>query len=312
MEAADLYIGSTQALCDHAAAVTGMPTRRYANGVGELMGIVADRAVRRPRAPGPLRIGYFSGTTTHDEDWATVEPAVAATLRAHDDVELWLGGHLRTGPGLEEFGDRVRRLPMLPWHELPGVLRDVDINLAPLVPGNRFNEAKSAIKWSEAALVGTPTVATPTQPYRELVEDGLSGFLPVDAAAWAPALDLLVGDAAERARMGSRARREALLRLSPALQARAYLSALHEAARRRAADGPREVTSGWERVADDEPWQAHTLEPYTLGGVRVHAPAPPPSRLGRLARRAATVYRTEGAAALARRGAAAVRRRLRR
>ena len=39
---------------------------------------------------------------------------------------------------------------MQPWRELPGLLRDLDVNLAPLEldlgEGGRFNEAKSAIK----------------------------------------------------------------------------------------------------------------------------------------------------------------------
>ena len=90
---------------------------------------------------------------------------------------MWLGGLLERGPALAPFAGRIVRLPLRPWHELPGVLRDVDINLAPLVPGTVFNDAKSAIKWLEAALVGTPTVATSSEPFREPIDHGRTGLL---------------------------------------------------------------------------------------------------------------------------------------
>lgn len=80
MEAADMFIGSTDELCRHASSVTGLPSRRFANGVGTLLGQASDEALMLERTPGPLRIGYFSGTTTHDADWASVEPAVIAVM----------------------------------------------------------------------------------------------------------------------------------------------------------------------------------------------------------------------------------------
>ena len=42
---------------------------------------------------------------------------------------------------------------------LPALISEVDINLAPLVD-SIFNRAKSEIKWIEAALVKVPTVAS--------------------------------------------------------------------------------------------------------------------------------------------------------
>src|SRR5690606_18354725 len=110
------------------------------------------------------------------------------------DVELWLGGLLEPGPGVAALGRRLVRTPMRPWWELPDVLRDVDVNLAPLAPGGRFNEAKSAIKWLEAALVGTPTIATPTQPFREAIEPGVTGLLATTHDEWVEALGRLVDD----------------------------------------------------------------------------------------------------------------------
>ena len=92
-------------------------------------------------------------------------------LDRHPEVELWLGGHLPDSPDARPASATgCVRLPFLPWLELPAVLRDLDVNLSPLAPGSRFNEAKSAIKWLEAALCATPTVASPTAPFREAID----------------------------------------------------------------------------------------------------------------------------------------------
>lgn len=306
MEAADLYVGSTEALCRHAADLTGLPARRFANGVGMLMARRSEAALRRARTPGPLRIGYFSGTTTHDEDWARVEPGVLAFMGERPDAELWLGGHLVPTAALAEVAGRVRRLPMLPWYELPGRLRDLDINLAPLVPGSIFNEAKSAIKWLESALVATPTVATPTQPFREAIDAGRTGLLATDAPEWHAALRRLADDDVERARIGTLARREALLTYSPHRQARVYRQILRDAlevAQDRAANR----TSTWEPVFDDEPLSAADawVEPYR-DGTQERPSLLPRTRLTRDLEATVRVLRAAGV-----RGAAGkIRRRL--
>jgi glycosyltransferase involved in cell wall biosynthesis len=262
MEACDAYVGSTELLCEHAAAVTGLPSHRWANGVGTLLAQASDAALARPRTPGPVRIGYFSGTTTHDHDWAAVEPAVLEVMRRHPEVELWLGGHLTPTPALEEVASRVRRLPFVTWYELADLLRDLDVNLAPLELGGRFNEAKSAIKWLEAALVAVPTVASPTQPFREVVRDGANGRLARDHDEWVQALETLVSDHPERRRLGERARRDALLELSPHLQGRRYLALLERVRDTVAASGHR-APSDWTPEVTDEPFQDAPLQPYT-------------------------------------------------
>jgi len=43
--ACDLYLGSTLMLCEHAEAVTGLPARRLANGVGTVLAQASDAAV---------------------------------------------------------------------------------------------------------------------------------------------------------------------------------------------------------------------------------------------------------------------------
>ncbi|MDP1819356.1 MAG: glycosyltransferase [Acidimicrobiales bacterium] len=282
MEACDAFVGSTELLCNHARAVTGLPAHRFANGVGLLLARRCDLALRRPRADGPLRVGYLSGTTTHDRDWAQVEPAVLEVLDRHPDAELWLGGHLTPSPAVERLGPRLRRLPMVDWRALPEVLRDLDVNLAPLEPLGRFNEAKSAIKWLEAALCATPTIASPTQPFVECIDPGVNGFLADTPGEWAAALDGLLGDELLRARVGARARRDALLRWSPHRQGARYLEILR-ATRAAVAAGRPGRTSTFEPVVLDEPAVPSPLDPYQDAPAPALVPPPGP-RLPRLRR----------------------------
>ncbi|QDB78475.1 glycosyltransferase [Georgenia sp. 311] len=314
MEAADMFIGSTTELCRHTTAVTGLPSRRFANGVGTLLAQASDDALQRPRAEGPLRVGYFSGTNTHDADWAAVEPAVREVLEAHPDVELWLGGLVEPTSALDGLAHRVRRLPFVGWTELPGLLRDVDIALAPLTERSRFNEAKSAIKWLEAALVETPVVASPTEPFREAIDHGRTGFLAAGHEEWVAALTSLLDDVALRHRVGSQARRDALLRWSPHLQGRVYLENLLAAADHVRREGPRRPTD-WEPVVDDEPLSAADayVEPYALPAPAGRVPAALLSHpLARKAAAARRVYRAEGAREVGRRVVRTLRARVRR
>ncbi|MFL6205014.1 MAG: glycosyltransferase [Acidimicrobiales bacterium] len=264
MESCDAFIGSTPALVAHARDVVGMDAYLFENGVGTALGVASDIALRRPRRPGPLRVGYLSGTTTHDDDWRHVEAAVASVLVQHPDVELWLGGHLTpTESVLAPLGDRVRRLPFMTWVHVPAVLRDLDVNLAPLEPASRFNEAKSAIKWLEAALAGTPTIASPSGPFADAIDDGVTGWLAPDLDSWSAILDRVLGDPDERSLVGARARRAALLRWSPHEQGRRYQAILEQVASR---PRHRQPAATWTPVALDEPPLAMpaALEPYPV------------------------------------------------
>jgi glycosyltransferase involved in cell wall biosynthesis len=281
MEACDAFVGSTHGLIEHAANVTGLPVHRFANGVGMLVAQQSDAALRKARSAGPLRIGYLSGTNTHDHDWAMVEPAVAEVMQRHSDVELWLVGLVEPSAALAPFKGRVKRIGFTAWTALPKVLRDLDINLAPLTSGSRFNEAKSAIKWLEAALVATPTVASPTEPFREAIEAGHNGLLADSLEGWTAAIESLVTDASLRRRLGTRARRDALLRWSPHLQAQTYADILASVLSTSTDTGGRKTSSegGWtDVVAPSEPYVERPLERYELP-QRWSMALPPPVRM---------------------------------
>lgn len=260
-EQCDFFIGSTHTVSAEAERLMGIPARTFDNSVPALLARASEEALSEPRQPGPPRIGFFSGTKTHDADWASIEPAVASVMRQRPDVELWLGGHVEPTAALDDMSDRIIRLPFLPWYELPTALRNIDICLAPLTE-SIFNESKSAIKWLEAALVATPTIASPTEPFRDAIDDGLTGILARGVEDWSAAMLSLLDDPLRREAMGRRAQRSALLSRSLALSGRAYQDIIREAWIHVARHGHRAPSTFPPVVNDEPPTELAFIEPY--------------------------------------------------
>jgi glycosyltransferase involved in cell wall biosynthesis len=207
-----LFIGSTPALVE-AAEKLGLTSFLVPNSLGTEVALLSQAAINASRearaereAQGTCRIGYLSGSITHDHDWAVVEPAIARVLARHPRAELWIVGPLQLGGAIEPDHPRVKRLDFRPYQELPRLQAELDIVLAPLEPDLEFSEAKSAVKWLEAAAVGRPMVASPTGPFREVIEDGVNGMLAAPGE-WEARLDALVTDADLRRAIGRAARR---------------------------------------------------------------------------------------------------------
>jgi glycosyltransferase involved in cell wall biosynthesis len=108
-----------------------------------------------------VTLGYLSGSPTHDADLADIAEPLATALERFSQARLLVVGTVALPGPLRRFEEsgRVRRHPYVPWRELPGLIAQVDINLAPLDLTRPFNHAKSEIKFLEAAAVGVPTIA---------------------------------------------------------------------------------------------------------------------------------------------------------
>ena len=184
------------------------------NGLSRRFLEIAD-ANRRATRPGEtVTIGYFSGTATHDEDFAIVAPHLARLLEERPQVTLVIGGKIAIPDTFARFGERVRFEPWRPYAEFIALLGTIDINLAPLDLADPFNTAKSEIKVTEAAAFAVPTVASPIAAYRDVIADGRTGMI-CEGRGWFDALAALVDDEALRRRMGEAIRRDVLATYSP-------------------------------------------------------------------------------------------------
>ena len=154
-----------------------------------------------------IKIGYFSGTKTHQKDFAVVVGGIRRILSEYNNVKLLIGGYLdlKEFPELDKFKDRIETLPWVPWQKLPFNIIKADINIVPLEVGNPFSEAKSELKYFEAALLKIPTIASPTDAFKYAIKDGVNGFLAKDENEWYTKLKNLIENEELRRKIGERA-----------------------------------------------------------------------------------------------------------
>ncbi len=265
---ADACLAPTATLAA-ALAAEGRPSMVVENGFDEETYRASREAVlsrRQEPDDGLVRIGYAAGSRTHQRDFAVAAPAVAAVLREHPEARLVLfrgagrGGdlvHVEEFPELAPLADRIEWRQAVALSRLPEELARFDVNIAPLEVGNAFCEAKSELKYFEAALVGVPTIASPTEPFRSAIRDGETGFLAADHAAWRDAVGRLVGDAVLRRRIGQ--------------------AALHHVLHRYGPEGRREkLAAAFGRLlGDEEPRQVASLPRPVVGGCVASLPVVP-------------------------------------
>lgn len=125
---------------------------------------------------GEITLGYFSGTPTHNHDFAMMAPAIARRMAEDPRVRLLVVGFLELRAGLERFADRITFYPLHDFINLQRLISLVEINLVPLLD-NEFTNCKSELKYFEAAAVGTLSIASPIHTYAGAIDDGVNGYL---------------------------------------------------------------------------------------------------------------------------------------
>jgi glycosyltransferase involved in cell wall biosynthesis/SAM-dependent methyltransferase len=237
MLSADMATVPTEELAIEARRRLGLPALVLPNGYDEHAYRRSRLAMRRHRqkSDSAVRIGYAGGSRTHQRDFAVAADAIAQVLRARPQTQLVLFRDAdRTTPYLdiEEFPafrgleNRIEWRNLVPLSRLPDEIARFDINIAPLEVGNPFCEAKSELKFFEAALVDVPTIASPTGPFRRAIRDGVTGFLAADTARWFEVAIALVDEPDLRYRVARAAHRDVLWTYGPLRRAEAMTSAL--------------------------------------------------------------------------------------
>lgn len=106
-------------------------------------------------------IGYFSGSHSHNRDFALVAEPLASLMRQDPRVILRVVGFLELGGAFEGFEGRVERFELQETADLQWLIGEVNVSISPL-QDNVFTKCKSDLKWFEAAVAGTVTVASPS------------------------------------------------------------------------------------------------------------------------------------------------------
>lgn len=177
---------------------------------------------------GLVRIGYATGSRTHQRDFARVAGVLATLMQERADVRLVLfrepGNHrpvllMNEFPELAPVADQIEWRDMVSLPDLPEETARFDISIAPLEAGTLFCDAKSELKFFEAALAGVASIVSPTTPFRQCVVDGVSGFLADTPEEWETALRTLLDNPDLRRRMADAAYHGSLWYFGPQRQA---------------------------------------------------------------------------------------------
>ena len=232
-------MGATLRLCDGAISTNHflsarieefaqLPTWVVPNFLNHLQ-LERSEEIRRTqhaceRPAGVASIGYFSGTPTHNRDFELVATALAKVMTRHTDIRLLIVGFLDIGPALRGFADRIDILPLTDFLTLQTLIGATSLNIVPLQT-NVFSNSKSELKYFEAAIVETPTLATPTYSFRLAIQDGVNGYL-VDAYDWEDRLEQAVRGDLDLAGVSARGLEHALRWYTPAAQVGAIRDAV--------------------------------------------------------------------------------------
>ncbi len=120
----------------------------------------------------------WAGSASHHDDLLQIVDPIIRITKERDDVRFMFVGMMP---------DELTHIPWpdkCSWYygcEVKYYARFLcdlapDISLAPIV-WNRFNEAKSAIKWMEGTLAGAATIASDMSPYSDAISHCETGML---------------------------------------------------------------------------------------------------------------------------------------
>lgn len=159
---------------------------------------------QRKKRPG-IRIGWVGGAT-HAEDLRLLESVIPAVTSKNKDVRFVfvssaIPDFIKAIPGVEVV-EKWSEILNYPTHIAK---QDFDIGVAPL-RDNKFNRAKSNLRWLEYGALGIPCVASRVGHFAQTINDGEDGLLAATSADFIKHLDALVADSKLRKRIGQAAK----------------------------------------------------------------------------------------------------------
>lgn len=225
----DGAITTNDYLADKIQCFAGIPVSVVPNFLNREQLDISDRiyAVKqseKPRDDGLIHIGYFSGSPSHNRDFAIAAPALEALLEEDPQIGVVVVGFIEIGDALERFGPRVKRVAFQDFVNLQRVIGSVEFNIMPLQV-NAFTNCKSELKYFEAAIVGTLSIASPGYTYAKAIRHGDNGYIS-QAHQWEKTIKDAVSGMKDYQAMAARSHDDARVKYAWFNQRNLILSAL--------------------------------------------------------------------------------------
>lgn len=193
MKQCDAYITSTNTLAYQIAKCMNSDevyvNRNVASAEMAILSVTEKNHSKKD--PEKIILGYFSGTKTHDRDFALIKDVLLDIMEKYDNVWLRVGGQIKTSKEFTPYFDRIETFEFVSWKKLPHLIAGVDINLMPL-ESTIFHKSKSENKWQEAAMVGVPTIGSYNEELSLAITDNQDGFLCRNTDEWRKKLEILI------------------------------------------------------------------------------------------------------------------------
>lgn len=123
-----------------------------------------------------FKLIFTSGSMSHDFDTSTIFLDLFNFMNMHEDVTLTIVGKSSLEVSLQMFKNRIQHVSYVEFDNLFELYSQHDLLIVPL-EYNLFNKAKSNIKYIEAGAVGTPVIAQDCDEFKDVIKDGVNGFL---------------------------------------------------------------------------------------------------------------------------------------
>lgn len=210
MRMCDYAIGSTRSLAERLKQFSRSGKAfEHHNALGKLHLNAVSEHFSMPAKPDerPLVLFYGSGTLAHKEDFHDIlEPALAEILKRYAGrVELQFVGSYGEFQHLDSKSKDLRILPPVwDFEQYCTLVSGADINLS-VLQQTPVTDAKSEIKWMEAAMLGVPSVVSYTATHADVIDHGKTGFLCKTTKDFVKHISALIDDANLRKKIGQQA-----------------------------------------------------------------------------------------------------------
>lgn len=168
-----------------------------------------------------VTLGFFSGSSTHDNDFLIIEEAVIKILEKHRHVKFLICGKIKFSQRFYEFEKRFEYLPFMPYSEFIEIHRKVDILLVPM-HSSKFNHGKSELKFIEAGAFCVPTIASSTYSYDKAIDHLKNGIIVSSPNKWFFWIEKLICESELRENIGQSARATVMEYYTPNLRGIEY------------------------------------------------------------------------------------------